>query len=213
MLSANSAKCVSTGPQLHCRFRGERLSAASPGNGVPCNPDEDQRVAKTIGCAMALTKAAERMEATSAQAVKRGHQVTMIEVPDEDDDISFQRWLATGSPTISLKPRATTLLTPPESPLTSQKPLPNEGVVLTCIAKNEVTSLMVATPSMASVKVQEAPHRWMRPFEVNWMLCAVCEAQNNNAACATLAVWIHCDKAAKMTDELLTELQFGGESA
>ncbi len=67
------------------------------------NPDEDQQVARTVACAMALTKIAEQMEAASAQAVNRGHQVTMIEVSDEDEDVSFQRWLATGSPMISLK--------------------------------------------------------------------------------------------------------------
>ncbi len=37
---------------------------------------------------------AERREAASAQAVKRGHQVTMIEVPDDEDDTSFQKWVA-----------------------------------------------------------------------------------------------------------------------
>ncbi len=64
---------------------------------------------------------------------------------------------------------------------------------------------------MASVKVQEAPHQWMRPFKVDWMLCTICEARNNNIACATLAVWIHRDKAAKMTDELLAELRLREE--
>ncbi len=33
-------------------------------------------------------------EAASAQVVKRGHQVTMIEVPDDEDDTSFQKWVA-----------------------------------------------------------------------------------------------------------------------
>ncbi len=39
----------------------------------PGSPGEDQRVARTVGCAMALTKTAEREEAASAQAVNRGH--------------------------------------------------------------------------------------------------------------------------------------------
>ncbi len=38
------------------------------------------------------------------------------------------------------------------------------------------------------------------------MLRAICEAQNDNAA---LAVWIHKDKGAEMTDELLAELRLG----
>ncbi len=45
------------------------------------------------------------------------------------------------------------------------------------------------------------------------MLHAVCEARNDNAAHATLAVWIHKDKGAEMTDELLDELRLGGENA
>ncbi len=40
---------------------------------------------------MAPTKIAAGQEATSAQVVKRGHQVTMIEVPDDEDDTSFQK--------------------------------------------------------------------------------------------------------------------------
>ncbi len=58
----------------------------------------ETHVTRTVGCATAPTKTAEWKEATSAQAVKRGHYITMIEVPDEDNDISFQRWLATGAP-------------------------------------------------------------------------------------------------------------------
>ena len=41
----------------------------------------------------------------------------------------------------------------------------------------------------------------------------VCEARNDNAARAALAVWIHKDKGAEMTDELLKELRLGGEDA
>ncbi len=42
------------------------------------------------------------------------------------------------------------------------------------------------------------------------MLCTVCEARNDNAARAALAVWIHKDKGAEMMDELLTELRLRG---
>ncbi|KAK0226783.1 hypothetical protein EDD85DRAFT_958544 [Armillaria nabsnona] len=37
-------------------------------------------------------KKAAGQEAASAQAVERGHTVSMIEVPDEEDNTSFQRW-------------------------------------------------------------------------------------------------------------------------
>ncbi len=46
-------------------------------------------------------KKAERKEAASAQAVERGHQVVMIEVPDEDNDTAYQQWLAKGSPIVT----------------------------------------------------------------------------------------------------------------
>ncbi len=62
-----------------------------------------------------------RKEAASTQAVKRGHQVTMIEVPDDEDDMSFRKWVANGSPTISPKRREIALLTPPDSPTTPTK--------------------------------------------------------------------------------------------
>ncbi len=137
--------------------------------------------------------------------------VTMIEVPDPDNDTTFRQWLKRGSPIVSPKRNTTTLPTPPESPTKMTSPLPNEGVGLTCVKDNEVTSPTVAMPSVASAKVKEAPHRWMRPFEVDWMLRAICKARNDNAARAALAVWIHKDKGAEMTNELLTELQLGGE--
>ncbi len=101
---------------------------------------------------MATTKTAERMEAASTQAVKRGHTVIMIEVLDEEDDTTYQQWLAGGSPIASPKQRASALLTLPES-LKTTSPLPNEGVGPTCVRKNEVTSPTVAMPSMASTKV------------------------------------------------------------
>ncbi len=84
----------------------------------------------------------------------------MIEVPDDEDDMSFRRWVASGSPTISLKRKSAELPTPPDSPKTTSPP-PNEGVSPTCVSKNEVTSLMVAAPSTASAKVRKAPPSWM----------------------------------------------------
>ena len=99
------------------------------------------------------------------------------------------------------------LPTPPESPTKTTSPLPNEGVGPTYVRNNEVTSPTVATPSAASAKVREAPHQWMRPFEVDWTLRAVCEARNDNAAHAALALWIHKDKGTEMTNELLDELR------
>ncbi len=53
----------------------------------------------------------------------------------------------------------------------------------------------------------------MRPFEVDWTLCTICKARNDNAARAALAVWIHKDKGAEMTNELLDELRMGDKNA
>ncbi len=186
-------------------------------------------------CARQTTeeRTAEWEEAASAQAVKRGHTVTMIEVPDPDDDTAYRQWLGKRSPVASPKRCASALPTPPDSPTNPTKtphwdsrctdiispkgpptsPSPNEGVGPTYVRKHEVTSPTVATPSAASAKVREAPLYWMRPFEVNWTLHAVCEARNNNTTHAALAVWIHKDKGTEMTDKLLTELRLGGENA
>ncbi len=38
---------------------------------------------------MAPTKTAEGQEAASMQVVKRGHQVQVEEIPDDEDDMSF----------------------------------------------------------------------------------------------------------------------------
>ncbi len=113
---------------------------------------EDACVARTIGCAMALTvqpQLKNRMEAASAQAVNRGHKVvTMIEVPDEEDDTTFRQWLTNGSPIASPKCKVTALPTPPESQ--TQTPVKR---LLT-----EVTLPTVAMPPAASAKAPEAPH-------------------------------------------------------
>ncbi len=118
------------------------------------------------------------------------------------------------SPTILTKTphwdsRCTDIVSPKGLPTS---PPPDKGGGPTHIPANKVTSPMVATPATASAKVKEVPHQWMRPFEVDWMICVICEAQNDNAACAALAVWIHKDKGTEMTNELLKELQLGGEN-
>ncbi len=146
-----------------------------------------------------------REEATSTQAVKRGHQVTMIEVPNEEDDTAYRRWLDNGSPIASPKQHQIALPTPPESPITTMKTLPNKGV--------EVTLPTVAMSSVTSAKAQEVSHRWMKPFEVDWTLHTICEAHNDNATCAALCIWMHKDRLGELTDELLNELKGDKEAA
>ncbi len=136
-------------------------TAGSP----PTTGEDDKKARYSAGtCTRQATeeRTAAGKEAASTQAVNRGHTVTMIEVPDEEDDTAYRRWLEKGSLVVSPKRKSVELLTPPESP--------------TCVSKNEVTSPTVAAPSTASAKVVEAPHQWMRPFEVDWMLRAICKA-------------------------------------
>ncbi len=100
--------------------------------------------------------AEERKEAASAQAVKRGHTVTMIEVPDSEDMTAYERWLQRGSPVVSPKRKPAAMPTPPDSPKTTSPPL-NEGVGPTCVSKNEVTSPTVAVPSTGQCKGCRGP--------------------------------------------------------
>ncbi len=63
-------------------------TAGSP----PMTGKDDKKACYSAGtCARQATeeRTATGKEAASAQAVKRGHQVTMIEVPDDEDDTSF----------------------------------------------------------------------------------------------------------------------------
>ncbi len=78
---------------------------------------------------MTEERTAAGQEAASAQAVKRGPTVTMIEVPNLDDNTTYRQWLEKGSPVGSLKRKSAELLTPPDSPKSSEttSPLPNKG--------------------------------------------------------------------------------------
>ncbi|SJL04343.1 uncharacterized protein ARMOST_07709 [Armillaria ostoyae] len=151
----------------------------TPFDAPPAPLKTEERPSKAVGDANAMTtkKIAAGQGAASAQAVNRGHSVTCIEIPDEDDDTAFQIWLA----------KERTL----------------------AVAKKEATS---DEPARSS-PTKSTPHRWYKPFEVDWMLRAVCEARNDNAARAVLFVWTHVDRTPELTTELLAELRKGGELA
>ncbi len=78
---------------------------------------------------------------------------------------------------------------------------------------SEVTLPIAAEHLAASAMAKEVPHRWMKPFEVDWMLHAIRKAWSGNAAHAALCVWMHKDQLEELTDELLDELKKGGELA
>ncbi|SJL08099.1 uncharacterized protein ARMOST_11461 [Armillaria ostoyae] len=138
--------------------------------------DHQARPSKAVGDANATTtkKIAAGQEAASAQAVNRGHSVSIIEVPDEDNDTAYQIWLA------------------------------KERTLAIAKKGNEPSSVPPTKPD---------PSRWFKPFEVDWTLRAVCEARNDNAACAVLFIWMHHDHIPELTEELLEQLRRGGDTA
>ncbi len=128
---ARSAAASSSSPDA---LQNLLQSIVQPGNRIddPRGDPDETHVTRTVGCATAPTQDAqysistcaqqetkERIavgkEAASAQAVKRGHMVTMIEVPDEEDDTAYQRWLTKGSPLGTLTRPVATIPMPPDS--------------------------------------------------------------------------------------------------
>ncbi len=95
-----------------------RTPLGDPDEGVP-------DVARPVGCAAAPTKAAEGLEAASAQAVKRG-QVTVEEVPDDEDETSFRMNQKTNrKPPVALEETQSTVAEPLSSGAKTEK-VPHE---------------------------------------------------------------------------------------
>ncbi|SJK99857.1 uncharacterized protein ARMOST_03168 [Armillaria ostoyae] len=71
--------------------------------------DHQEHPSKAAGDAKAtaMKKITAGQETASAQAVNRGHSVTLIEVPDEDNDTAYQIWLAKERLPIVAKKEAT----------------------------------------------------------------------------------------------------------
>ncbi len=72
---------------------------SSQDQGRPPTADTGSRLTNSLGYHGAKE---DRKEVASAQAMKRGPQLIMIEVPNNEDDTAYQRWLAKGSPVVSL---------------------------------------------------------------------------------------------------------------
>ncbi|SJL11766.1 uncharacterized protein ARMOST_15175 [Armillaria ostoyae] len=79
---------------LLCKPSSRAIKGDTPFDAPPAPSQERPSKAAGDANATATKKTAAGQEAASAQAVYRGHSVTCIEVPDEDDDASFQIWLA-----------------------------------------------------------------------------------------------------------------------
>ncbi len=116
----------------------------------------------------------------------------MIEVPDEDDDTAYQRWLAKGSPIVTPTRPVATLPTPPDSPIQIGRTYTDGQTYQEWQTQDKVTSPTVVVPSAANAKVREVPRQgWMKPLSADWTLRNVQEARSDNAARAQLVLWIH----------------------
>ncbi len=95
----------------------------------------------------------------------------MIEVPDEEDDTAYQRWLAKGSPIVSPIRRAATLPMPLDSPIQIRQTYTDGQTYQDWQTQSKVTSPTVVAPITADAKVREVPRQgWMKPLSVDWTL-------------------------------------------
>ncbi|PBK60329.1 hypothetical protein ARMSODRAFT_1026722 [Armillaria solidipes] len=89
---------VQAQPDTLPESRPPTRSVTCNGTLIPKEWDEDHQECplKVTGDAKAtaMKKIAAGQEAASAQAVNRGHKVTLIEVPNEEDDTAFLIWMA-----------------------------------------------------------------------------------------------------------------------
>ncbi len=97
---------------------GKSVHLAQVKSVVPIQDDTSWK--RTSGSPLATgedDKKAAGLESASTQAVKRGHQVIMVEVPDEEDNTAYRWWLTKGSSIVSLTRRTAMLPTLPDSPV------------------------------------------------------------------------------------------------
>ncbi|SJL01489.1 uncharacterized protein ARMOST_04811 [Armillaria ostoyae] len=140
------------------------------------------------------TKAIPR-EVASAQAIKRGHSVVMIEVPDQDDDTSFilqqNKVTATDAGACGPSPKRKSPLMEKEA----ERPIGND----TSVSKGREAAKH-APPTVA-------PHEWLKPFETEWTWRAIKDAKDESSARAILLNWIHKTRAEEVVDNLLEGLR------
>ncbi len=88
LMAGNSVHSVQVEPVVHWGDSLVQTNLLQP-ESLSGDPDKGAHVARTIGWATALTKITDKGETASAQAVKRGPQVRMEEVPDHENNTSF----------------------------------------------------------------------------------------------------------------------------
>ncbi len=125
---------------------------------------------------------AEGQEAASAQAVERGHQVTLTEVPDDEDVTSFM-----------MNKKAN--LTPPlETAVTSP----------TVVEPSQVDATAKEAPQLSRTYTSgETYHEWLKPFGAEWTLRGIVQAKTESEAKAILKNWIHKARAEEVVDDMI----------
>ncbi len=159
--------------------------------GGPPNADTESRLTNSSGYHGAEE---DREEAASTQAVERGHQVAMIEVPDKEDDTAYQQWVAKGSPIVTPTRPVAMLPMPPDSPIQIGRTYTDNQTYRDWQTQGKVTSPTVVAPITADAKVREVPRQgWMKPLSADWTLRNIQEARSDNATHAQLVLWMHKD--------------------
>ncbi|SJL16754.1 uncharacterized protein ARMOST_20283 [Armillaria ostoyae] len=134
-------------------------------------------------------------EVASAQAIKRGHSVVMIEIPNEEDDTSFIRQqnkvAATDADACGPSPKRKSPLMEKEA----ERPIGND----TSVSKGREAAKH-APPTVAS-------QEWLKPFETEWTWRAIKDAKDESSARAILLNWIHKTRAEEVVDNLLEGLR------
>ncbi|SJL00662.1 uncharacterized protein ARMOST_03975 [Armillaria ostoyae] len=156
---------------------------------APCEVSSDEQAAPTERSPIATIDAESRsdgarentarspmdtkaipQEVASAQAIKRGHSVVMIEVPDQEDDTSFvlqqNKVAATDADACGPSPKRKSPLMEKEA----ERPLGND------------TSVSKGQEAAKHAPLTEAPQEWLKPFETEWTWRAIKDAKNESSA-------------------------------
>ncbi len=121
-------------------------------------------------------------EAASAQAVERGHQVTLTEIPDNEDDTSF------------IMNKKANLTPPLETAVTS--PTVVEPSQVDVMAKEALQLSRTYTSG-------ETYHEWLKLFGAEWTLRSIVQAKTESEVKAILKNWIHKARAEEVVDDMI----------
>ncbi len=123
-------------------------------------------------------------EAASAQAVQRGHKVTMSEVQDQDDNTSFM---------MNMKSKLT-------SPIDIETAVTSPMVV----EPSRVNATAKEAPQLSHTYTSgETYSEWLKPFGAEWTLRSIVQAKTESEAKAILKNWIHKARAEEVVDDMI----------